>query len=52
MMKMSMIVNIEPDVLWHEARDEDAQEPEHTGHHEHPGVAHDSKQGRNLVGKD
>ena len=47
-----MIVNIVPDVLRHEARDENAQEPEHTGHHEHPGVAHDSKQGRNLVGKD
>ena len=38
-----------PDVLGHEAGDKDAQQPEHPGHHEHPGVAHDVKQDRDLI---
>ena len=37
-----------PDVLRHEARDNDPQQPEHPGHHEHPGVAQHVKQGRYL----
>ena len=44
--------HLAPDVLGHEAGDEDTQQPEHPSHHEHPGVAHEVKQGRNLMGSE